>query len=167
MGDQMKHYIFRHEKAFSMTFRITHIILQVFSFLLVFAVAIIGTHYAMMHCSFPVTNEKASDYIASFFQIWFSCVLMLFVFKMSFRSIWCWKTGIEKSVTEILKKSVLLGLMATAFIYCFYFCLLSNRPLTDFCFCFLPIYIILEGFRNIFQEEIYFARDEQRLRLLK
>lgn len=166
----MEQFIFRHEKALSKTFNITHTLLKMLSFLLVLAVVINGTHYAMIHYKFPVTSEKASYYITSFIQNCLILALVFFAVKISLRYICYGSMGVKirsDYVAKILKKSVLLGLAGQTFIYCFYFCCLSNETLVILSLCFLPIYIVLDALKNRFELKIHRAKRKQSLRLLQ
>lgn len=159
----MKQFILQHEKALTRIFAVFHILLHIFAFLLFSTIVALGTHYAMTHCTFPVSNEKAQQYIDFLISNYFFCVSLPFCYMLCKNFL-----GYNISIHAIFEKSILLGLILELLLLGFVFCIRISTISTfviDISILYLIAYIVFNGIFHIYKEAVSSARRKQMLRL--
>ena len=159
----MKQFILRHEKALTRIFTVLHSLFKVLGFLLYFMIVALGTYYAMMYCKFPVSRQKALQYINFLIGNYFFCVFLFFCY-MIFKNFLHYYI----SLYEILRKSILLGLILELLYFGLGFCI-GISPIStfviDISILYLIAYIVLNGIFHIYKEAVSSARRKQMRRL--
>lgn len=157
----MKKFILRHEKALTRIFSVFHILLRIFAFLLFSTIVVLGTLYAMTHCTFPVSTKKAVSYIDFLISQWIVCTCIIFALES-------WRQLVHSHVIcvpEALKASIPRGIYLEILSLCLYFCLFKAMYMIDISIIFLILYITLEGIRIGYREFIVCARRKQMRKL--
>ena len=159
----MKQFIFRHEKALTLIFSVIHSLFQVLGFLLSFMIVALGTYYAMMYCKFPVSRQKALQYINFLIGNYFFCVFLVFCYMLCKNFLHYYI-----SLYEIFKKSILLGLIFELLYFGLGFCI-GISPIStfviDISILYLITYIVFNGIFYIYKEAVSSARREQMRKL--